>query len=275
MLQENILTGLLFLAGITVGSWLMGVAALVSVITGTVTAFILKYPKENIESGLYGFSAALTGVALTLFFEPALIIWICIVAGSVLAAIIQQLFIKMKMPVFTLPFVLVTWVLFFCLSKWYPDYLKSNPAQEISSWEIYFFAVKGFGQVIFQGGIMSGIIFLIAVFISSPAAAIYGLVGAVISTFIAMIFSMPSSEISMGLFGYNAVLSAIVFANNKTGIRNVILMLTTVMLTAGISIVMYRYKMLQLTFPFVAASFIAVTLSKNNSDSPEFSEQEL
>ena len=113
MLQENAVTGLLFLIGLFYGSISMGIAAILSVCCGTITARILGYDKTEIEKGLYGFSAALVGVALILYFEPAFIVWLSIIIGSILATIIQHLFIIKKIPVFTLPFVLVTWAIIF------------------------------------------------------------------------------------------------------------------------------------------------------------------
>lgn len=73
----------------------------------------------------------------------------------------------------------------------------------------------GFGEVIFQGGPMSGIIFFIAVFIGSPAAALYGLAASIFSAEISNLFGEPVEQIHMGLFGFNAVLTAIVFAGTK------------------------------------------------------------
>jgi len=69
MLQENSSTGLLFLIGIFLGSIEGGIGAIVSTTVGTITAILLKYDKEEINAGLYGFSAALVGVALTLISE--------------------------------------------------------------------------------------------------------------------------------------------------------------------------------------------------------------
>jgi urea transporter len=78
MLQENPWTGLLFMAGVFCGSKVMGLAIVIAVITGTLTARLFKYEETSINSGLYGFSAALVGVALVCFFQPTLIIWIAI-----------------------------------------------------------------------------------------------------------------------------------------------------------------------------------------------------
>lgn len=47
MLQENALTGLLFLIGITCGSIEMGLGALLATVSGTATAILLKYNKKR------------------------------------------------------------------------------------------------------------------------------------------------------------------------------------------------------------------------------------
>lgn len=70
MLQENSITGLLFLIGIFYGSPIMGFSALLATICGTSIAYLLKYDKTEINKGLYGFSAALVGVAVMLFLKP-------------------------------------------------------------------------------------------------------------------------------------------------------------------------------------------------------------
>ncbi|MBW7859088.1 MAG: urea transporter, partial [Leptonema sp. (in: Bacteria)] len=88
MLQENAITGLLFLMGIFYGSFNMGLAAILATVCATSTAYFLKYDKSDIEKGLYGFSAALVGVAVMLFLKPVLLSWLLIIIGSVLAAII-------------------------------------------------------------------------------------------------------------------------------------------------------------------------------------------
>lgn len=98
MLQNNPWTGLLFLAGIFCGSVPMGIAAIVSVGIGTSTAWLLQYDRDEIHEGLYGFSATLVGVALLCFFQSTIIIWAAVVVGSILATLIQHLFIQKKSP---------------------------------------------------------------------------------------------------------------------------------------------------------------------------------
>lgn len=260
MLQGNAATGLLFLIGIFYGSVSMGIAAILSACCGTLTAKILAYDKSETEKGLYGFSAALVGVALTLYFEPVFIVWLSIIIGSVLATVLQHWFIIKKIPVFTLPFVLVTWAIIYFFQDLYPI-APATALSPITPASLDFtFALRGFGQVILQGSIFAGIAFFVGVYLSSPISALYGIVGAVLAAMLAFWLSAPVAAIGMGLFSYNAVLCAIVFAGDKA--KDGFWVLVSVVLSVFISLMMFRYGLTQLTFPFVAATCISLSLKK-------------
>ncbi len=264
MLQENAVTGLLFLVGIFYASLPMGIAALLATSCGTATAIVFKFDKENIDKGLYGFSASLVGVALLLFFKATFWVWLLLIVGSALATAIQQFFIKRRIPVFTLPFVLVTWLVLFLSKQYFPDLLAVPQSSLGSAYGSFAFAIKGFGQVIFQENIFSGLIFLVAVLINLPIAALYGLAGSAFSGILASQFSVPQESVSNGLFGFNAVLCAIVFAGSK--FKDGIWALIAVLLSLAISLAMLEFSLPQLTFPFVAAS--CATLALKNYMSP-------
>jgi urea transporter len=51
MLQNNAITGLIFLAGVFYASWLMGVGAIVSVLSGTISALALGYKEKECREG--------------------------------------------------------------------------------------------------------------------------------------------------------------------------------------------------------------------------------
>lgn len=258
MLQENVLTGLLFLIGIFYGSIYMGIGAILSVFCGTMTAKLLRYKDEEIQQGLYGFSAALVGVALPFYFEPVLAVWIAVIIGSALATIIQHFFIVKKIPVYTLPFILVTWVFLYLFHQVYPVPVSILLATETTEGYNFAAAVKGFGQVIFQGSLFAGIAFLIGIFINSPISALYAAIASLIGALLAYYCSAPSETIEMGLFGYNAVLCAIVFAGDKK-IDGVWVLLSTV-LAVAIALLMSSYSLTQLTFPFVGATWITLII---------------
>lgn len=252
MLQENAATGLLFLAGIFYGSFVMGIAAVLAVCCGTITALVLRYDQSETEKGLYGFSAALVGPALILFFEPVWIVWLAIMIGSILATILQHAFIVRKIPAFTLPFVLITWGIVWLFQHIYPLAPSELLNTAIPSLQNWAFAFRGFGQVIFQESLFAGIIFFLGVFIQSPVSALYGLAGALLAGMLSFWCSVPVEEIGMGLFSYNAVLCAIVFTGNQ--LKDGIWVLISVVLSVAISLMMNHYQLTQLTFPFVAAA---------------------
>lgn len=260
MLQQSAYTGLFFLIGIFCGSITMGLGALLAVSVGTITAYLLQYDKEQIANGIYGFSATLVGVALTFYFEATLIVWIAIVVGAVLAAVLQHWFSEKKIPVFTFPFILVTWGIIYLLKYVYPvepSLFITAPA-EIN--QDFAFAFRGYGQVIFQGSTLAGILFFIGVFVNSPLHALYGFFGAVIAGFISEIYGAPMELVATGLLSYNAVLCAIVFVGDK--INDGIWVIIAIILSLVVSFAMSAYQMVPLTFPFVAGTWGVLIIKK-------------
>ncbi|PKF74050.1 urea transporter [Chryseobacterium sp. PMSZPI] len=267
MLQENRWTGLLFLIGIFMGSWQCGVAVLISTAAGTFTAMKLKYDKSEINAGLYGFSAALVGVALAFLFETTILIWGLIILGGALAAIIQHFFIQKKIPVFTFPFIMITWILVFALHHFTHIPPSAMLSTEVipSKYDDFLTCTNGFGEVIFQGGVLSGMIFFLAVFISSPVAALYGLAASILGAGLSQWNGEPVKEIHMGLFGFNAVLSAIVFSGVKK--TDGLWVLIAVLLTIAIDDFLIDNHYLDIvggvfTFPFVAGTWITLLIQK-------------
>jgi urea transporter len=260
MLQENSWTGVLFLLGIFIGSPVMAFAAFLGSGIGTMSAKLFGYNEQEIQQGLYGFSAALVGVALTFYFQPAWITWLAIVLGSVAAAMLQQVFIKKKLPLFTFPFVFVGWCFMYLFRNIYLLEMPTTASDSTALSDNFAFVFRSYGQVIFQENWLSGLLFFIGVFISSPLASLYGLAAALFAALLAQVFQMPANSIQMGLCGYNAVLCAIVFAGNKA--RDGFWASLAVMLSVLVLILMGRWRMTPLTFPFVASAAL-ITIIKN------------
>lgn len=258
MLQENAITGFLFLAGIFYGSFVMGLAALLATLCGTVTALLLKYDSKRINSGIYGFSAALVGVALMLFLKPVILTWIFIIVGASIAAIVQEFFLKRNKAVFTLPFVLVTWIILLFSPIFIAQTFSDNTTSIAANLDYYTLGFKGFGQVIFQGNLISGLLFFLAVFINAPISALYGLAAGILSAIIAFEFSIAIADINNGLLSYNAILCAMVFAGPK--LKDALSILIAVLLSFVVSYLFIKLKIIPLTFPFVLGSFLTLQL---------------
>ena len=258
MLQENAITGLLFLIGIFYNSVIMGITIFFATIIGTSTAKLLKYDVNNINKGLYGFNAALVGIAGIVFLKIKILSISILIIACVLSTILHNFFIKKKLPVYTLSFVTVTYSIIFFIKTFTPNLLILNegisPANNLN----FDYIFKGFGQVIFQENAVSGIVFFIAIFISSPIAAIYAITFSELSGLIAISLSIPLNLVNAGLFSYNALLCAIAFANRK--LFTIFWVLLASSLSLIFSLLMNQLQIIQLTLPFVLACFIVSTL---------------
>ncbi|HPK05917.1 MAG TPA: urea transporter, partial [Bacteroidales bacterium] len=162
--------------------------------------------------------------------------------------------------VFTFPFVLVTWVAIVSIKSISPELLVKSSSSVTIANDYFTYAIKGFGQVIFQNKVVSGILFFIAVLIHSPIAALYGLAAAMFSGIISLNFDIPVENISNGLLSFNAVLTAIAFAGNK--LKDAVWISIAVLLSLFISLYMMQNGYIQLTFPFVAASVITLAIKR-------------
>jgi urea transporter len=259
MLQDNVWTGLLFLVAICYDSWLMGAVGLLSCIIGTYTAKLLKFDKNNINNGLYGFNAVLIGIALVFYFQLNIWVWVAIVAGCIISTLFMELGLRKKIPVFTFPFILITWIALFFFNM--PGVAAHTvPTHIVDSDALNVLLISGhaFGEVIFQGSVIAGLIFFLGVFISSPTAALYGFVVTILSAAISRYGHEPLEQIEAGLFSFNAVLCGIACSGLKP--RDGLYVLLAVVISSVVEMLMVHFGWPTLTFPFVAALWIIVPL---------------
>ncbi len=250
MLQNNRLTGALFLLGIGVNSLPMLVGAIVGLVASTLTAYLAKYDGKDITDGLYGFNGTLVGIAAIVFLpsQPATILLAAI--GAALSTFVMRAFLRAGLRAYTAPFILVTWVMLIVASIILPPAAPASPA---SSLGIIGEVFAGLGQVMFQGSAISGCIFLIALLISSPRDAGAALIGSALGLLFGTVIGLPMDNFSCGLLGYNGALCAIALA--RTNVLCVLGAITvSVFLTAGFSF----FGLTALTAPFVIATWIAL-----------------
>ena len=106
----------------------------------------------------------------------------------------------------------------------------------------------------FQESTVTGILFLIAVFINSRTAAIYAILGALLPIPIAILLGVDSESLNAGLMGYNGVLCAIALGDKtwKGGAWATVAVLLSVLLQIG----GMKWGITTLTAPFVVAVWI-------------------
>ena len=257
MFQNNIYSGLLFLIGIFFNSPILGLAALFGTVISISTAQILKYSKEDIENGLYGFNGALTGIALWYFFGFTTTTLFALIIGSALTTPLSY-YLKKIIPPFTAPFVIITWIVMYLLLLIFDIPLVSSATPANNVFDLLSVSAKSFGQVIFQDNSITGMFFLLAIIVNSKRAAIYGFYAAILGSLFALLLKEPVAVINAGLMGYNAILCAIALADNKrsTFLWISIATIISVILNIGFS----NLGIIALTAPFVLSTWIILKL---------------
>lgn len=261
MLQESEVTGLLILTGLAAGGWEVALAGLLGSSVGTITAIGFKFDPEKTQSGFFGFSPALVAVAFIVIFGSKSEIWFWIIPAGSLAAFLQFYFLKKKIPAYTFPFILVTWVFYYL----YPyaistsNVIKSNPVFWMQIPETL---IRSFGQVIFQSGLISGFLVFIGILINSRRAALYGLLGSVVALWMGL--TGDSDSLHAGLYGFNAVLTAIALSSLKKS--PLLWTVVGVIFTLTIHYFFLKTNLLHpvggvLTFPFVAGTWLSLGIS--------------
>lgn len=260
MLQDNALTGILFLIAIFYNSYLMGLGALVGVFTSTLAAYAFKYSIKEIKKGLYGFNGTLVGISLIFFFKINILIICLIILGSVFSSIIMNFMLKRKFLPYTFPFVLSTWILLFLMKILGVAIQQMSQLIQSNSLDILSALSMGLGQVMFQANIITGIIFFIAILINSRISAVYALIGTSVGMLIALLFSFPLNLIDIGIFGFNSVLCGIAFAEKK--LKSIIYAIISIVLSVFMIYGMLNFGIIALTAPFVFSTWIVLLLRK-------------
>jgi urea transporter len=112
--QDNWISGYLILAGIAVHSRIAAAMALLGAVLAAATAVLFGAPEGAIRDGLFGYNAALTGIALGGFFlvltvRSFIFTVFGIIVTTWLWASVAIFLSPIGMPVFTSTFVIVTW----------------------------------------------------------------------------------------------------------------------------------------------------------------------
>lgn len=263
MFQNNALSGLLMLAGIFFHSWQMGVLAISGNVISTLTAFLSGYGRDEIKNGLYGFNGTLVGIAVGVFMPLTLTALILMVVASCISTWIARLF-KQLYPLsgFTAPFILAVWILLGFCKILLPDMLYISDKGESICPSIDFFRSfsTGIGQVMFQESIVTGVLFLIAVFINSRSAAVYTILGALLPIPVAVLLGVDFESLNAGLMGYNGVLCAIALGDKSW--KGFLWASCAVLLSVILQMVGMNWGVITLTAPFVLSVWLVMGLQK-------------
>ncbi|TWJ45713.1 Urea transporter [Bacillus paralicheniformis] len=275
ILIENVMTGFLILIAITIFSYYLGIIALLSAIIGTLAGKLGAADEKIINEGLLGYNSVLTGIALASFLTGPYM-WLVALIGSALAAIFTAAMMhftkRTEVPILTFPFVILTW--FILLASYKLNGVKLSSAlipQDLTHWELKRAGevnlvdgvFHGIGQVFFLNNTVSGILIFLAVFWAGRKLGLYAVIGNAVAIIIAFLLGGERSLITLGLYGYNAILTILAVSavfksehNRFAFLSGIISACLTVPITAGLSTYLLPYGLPALTMPFVLCSWL-------------------
>lgn len=284
MFQNNPLTGLLFLIGIGWGSIAAGmpqviIGAVLAVVVATAVAYLLRVDVESREMGLYGFNGVLVGCALPTFLDVEPMLWVYIVVGSAVSTVAMMAIANVMktwgVPALTFPFVLITWLLLLGTYAFFSLPIASlgpaavpveitataaDPNIDIELLANGFF--RGVSQVFLIENSITGVIFIIALAVSSVWSAIFGMVGAGVALVTALVLGADTDSIHAGLFGFSAVLTGIalgaVFYNPglRVTVYAVLGIIFTIVAQGALDTALAPMGIPTLTAPFVIVTWL-------------------
>lgn len=258
MFQNHALTGLCFLLGILVASPLMALGGLLGAILGTLTAQFLRYDRQEIRDGLYGFNSALVGVALLFYDRPGAMTFALIAVGSIGAAAVTRAMRRYApFPTYTAPFIVTTWALLAMAAPM--GVFTGPPAGDSAPSSILVGITEGVSEVMLQANPLTGALFLAGIAISAWPHALWALAASTFGLFIATWHHDPAASISIGIYGYNAALAAMALWLYRPSL---VFPLAAAAISVPITEGFPSLGLETLTAPFVLASWLTILLAR-------------
>lgn len=281
MFQCSSWTGLLFLAGIFWGSYECHIpqvawGALTGLVASTLAGYLLKEKISDGDEGLWGFNGILVGCAFPTFLANTWRMWIALVFFAMLSTWVRRAFNNVMAPwkvnSLTFPFVFLTWIALFSSriidgldpsglsAPVLPDGVDYHLSTSFGDLVVYW--LKGISQVFLINSWVTGIFFLVALWVCSKWAAIWAALGSAISLALAIVFEANPSDIANGLFGFSPVLTAIALGmtfyqvNIRTAVWAVLGIIATFFVQAGMDVIMEPWGLPTLTGPFCVATWL-------------------
>lgn len=262
--QSNIVSGLLILLAIAVNSWLMLLAAILAAAIAYYSAdYIgqkLGVESSDLEDGLYGYNAALLGIALVSNLPLNGVLLFLLPLGAVLTAGLMLLFRRiLRVPAYSCPFILSAWaILLLALLFGEPVGGLSSVDTVSNEFNPLKAVLNGIGQVSFQSSPISGVLVLLALAVGALSTAGWALVAAVCSVVWAYVIGLDIALINTGFFSFNAILAVLVVVDRMQ--RRFWPLLAIVLLMVGITVLLgagfVQLELIAFTTPFVLSVYL-------------------
>lgn len=224
VLSDNPVTGLLVMAGIFLGAPSQFVTALWAACIASAFAFIIGVNKDLVRHGLYTFSGAVVGLGISLWGYsnqanyPQILIYATIggIVSVILTGAINSFLAKWEAPSLSVPYCVTLMMIIpalLLMSKMDSQILTvpqlGQMTEAFNGMDLNTFikaTISGIGEICFQVNLASGVCLFLAMLISSRIDAITAIVCAALATGFAVALGLPTDNIIIGLYGYNAAL---------------------------------------------------------------------
>lgn len=289
MFQNNPLTGLLFFVAIFIGAYSEDLPAVAyGCMLGTVVATLTGLTVRDRKSwrvGLYGYNGCLVGIALPTFLEMNSLAWGCIVLGSIISVVftlcIADILKTWKVAALTAPFVFTTWIILLASYAFsnlhngglpppaFPHQLIAETNGTESGHYVFKSIVNGISQIFLFSSLVSGILFVLGLAIESLWAAVFAVCGSCLAILTATFLAANYHSIYLGLYSFNAVLTAIALGctfNNPSWrvlAYTLIGVIFTVIVQGALDTLFSPLGIPTLTMPFVLASWLFLVPNKD------------
>ena len=253
-LIENVTTGVFFLAGIFYRSRCLGMGAAFGTLVGTGLALLLRYKSDDIRQGLYGYNSTLVCLAILYFFGLTIPSFIALFLSAILSVFITNIMRRTwRLPTFTAPFIISTWIAMSVLLTFRFAPLQTSPLPVVNTISMVSALSLGVGQVMFLEDAVASAILLTGILVGSRVLGLYATLGAALGLAVSIACSFPIGMMNLGLFGFNGVLCGIALADKRCG--QAYWAMATIIVSTFMVYGMLKAGIISLTSPFVLSTW--------------------
>lgn len=281
MFQGNALTGVFFLSGILWGAIAEGqpsvfIGAVVGLVVSTFTGYALNQPKSDGTEGVWGFNGILVGCAFPTFLADTPLMWPALILCAALTTWVRTGFNNVmeawKVNSFTFPFVFCTWLFLLAARMFHgmpPEYLSAPELSmhwggdiDLSAGSLIVGWLKGISQVFLLNSWVTGVLFLIGLYLSNKWAALWAAVGSAVALGVVLLYQGAGSDIANGLYGFSPVLTGIALGctfyrpNKRTAVWALLGIVVTVFIQGATDMLTLPFGLPSLTAPFCIATWL-------------------
>ncbi|HZW38346.1 MAG TPA: urea transporter [Ignavibacteriaceae bacterium] len=249
----------------------VGFMALVGVVISNALALLLKFDKNKVHSGFYGFNGLLFGAATTFYFQLNYfligVILIFILISFFLSSVLENyLASSVNLPGLSLPFMITLYIYFIFLYN-FPNLNFHIPKLEdypfLSALPVavknYFYCLS---LILFSPNIISGIILAAALLLFSRVMFLFSIISYAATIFFAKYFGIHYPDPMLLIICFNAILTSFAIGGSLILLSHKSLLL--ILITDLIVIIMaffFHYLLVPYKLPVLVLPFNFIVLS--------------